>query len=361
MKSIIPFLKNKKMVLVFVLFFLFIIFGSSPVFAATCGGAETNIISCDDNEGGIWHILSLVLDIMSAGIGILGVIGIMVTGVQYLTAGDNEQQIKKAKNRIFQILIGLILYLITFVGLEWLLPGGIIDPQSDLASMGSTSQIEERRRQQEEARQQAEAQKAAEAESSSNSNSTSNSSNNSSNNSSLNSSSNSSTTKAKQISDLAWKIVNGKTDYTEIANANGYYDYMDKNCSKIGGGDCNRGKEGYDTFCSGFTYNVIRYTGVDPKYPMKLTGKQLDYANKSSKWQNVTNDVNGKTENLKPGDLLIKNGHTLLITQNSKGQLYAAQAAVGNHAPTKSKISSNTSLPGGAGSLSNYQVFRIAE
>lgn len=359
MKLTIPLLKSKKMVWFLVFFILLTtVFCSAPVFAATCGGAETGILSCDDNEGGVWHILSLVLDIMSAGVGILGIIGIMVVGTQYLTARDNPEQVKKAKTRLFQVIIGLMLYALAFVGLEWLLPGGIIDTQSSLTTTGSTAEIEERKRRQEEAREKLEAERAANSGSSSDSDSSSGTNNS---DSSSSSSSSSSTSKAQQISDLAWQIVSGKVDYSTIAEANGYYDYMDANCSKIGGGDCDRGKTGYDTFCSGFTYNVIKYTGIDPKYPMKLTGKQLDYANKSSKWQNVTNDVNGDTANLKPGDLLIKNGHTLLITQNKKGQLYAAQAAVGNHAPTKSKISSNTSLPGGAGSLSNYQVFRIAE
>lgn len=106
---------------------------------------------------------------------------------------------------------------------------------------------------------------------------------------------------------------------------------------------------------------MLRYSGVDPNYPMKLTGKQIEYANKSSRWQNVTGKVGGKTSKLKPGDVLIKNGHTLMIAQNSKGQLYTAQAAVGNFEPKISKLIGNGKLDGSAGNLSNYQVFRIME
>ena len=312
-----------------------------PVFAAKCGGAETSLIKCDDNEGGIWHIVNLVIEILSIGVGILGVIGISVAGVQVLTAKDSPEQVKKAKNRLGEIVIGLALYAALFVVIEWLLPGGLMNAQSGLQGVGTTTQIEEIEKQQEEAR------KKAEQGDSPNSGGTNNPSNKKS--------------KAEQIADVAWKIAKGKLDYDTVANSTGYYDYMEKNCGKIGGGDCNRGKKGYRTFCSGFVYNVVRYSGADPRYPMKLTGKQMEYANGSSRWQNVTNKVNGKTSKLKAGDVLIKSGHTLLITQNSKGQLYTAQAAVGNFEPKTSKLAGGGRLDNSAGNLSKYQVFRIVE
>ena len=69
------------------------------------------------------HVLKLVVDIMSVGIGILGVIGISISGVQYLTAGGNEEQTRKAKRRIFEIVIGLGIYVLIYALLQWLLPG----------------------------------------------------------------------------------------------------------------------------------------------------------------------------------------------------------------------------------------------
>lgn len=315
---------------------------SAPVFAAECGGAETAIIECADDEGGIWHLLNLIVDIASIGIGILGVIGISVAGVQFLTAKDSLEQTKKAKNRISQIVIGLALYVSIFVIVQWLLPGGVLNSLDSLRGVGSTSQI----REQEEKRQEA----------NNNNYNNPNHPNNPSSNPQKN------IPKAQQLSDVAWRFAKGKLTYAEVAKATGYYDYMEKNCYKIGGGDCARGKKGYRTFCSGFVYNVVRYSGVDPNYPMKLTGKQLEYANNSSKWKNVTSKVNGKTSKLKPGDVLIKKGggHTLMITEHN-GKLYAAQAAVGNFEPKTSKITSKTSLGNSAGNLSNYQVFRIVE
>lgn len=79
---------------------------------------------CDDGNGSsIKNVLGLIVEIMTIGIGVLGVLGITITGVQYLTAGDNEEKTKKAKRRVFEIIIGLAVYIIIYVLLKWLLPG----------------------------------------------------------------------------------------------------------------------------------------------------------------------------------------------------------------------------------------------
>ena len=103
-----------------------------PVIAAgSCpdGCVETSILgengcACDDGNGsGITDILNLVLDIMTYGVGALAILGMIIAGVQYLTARDNEAQMTKSKNRILQIVIGLAIYAVAYVVLRWLLPG----------------------------------------------------------------------------------------------------------------------------------------------------------------------------------------------------------------------------------------------
>ena len=59
---------------------------------------------------------------MTIGVGILGVIGISITGIQYLTAGGNEEKTRKAKQRMFEIIIGLAVYAVFFLFLQWILP-----------------------------------------------------------------------------------------------------------------------------------------------------------------------------------------------------------------------------------------------
>ena len=122
-------LKHSRNYAVFVVGIIIIgLFWCAPVFAAECGGVDTALIECTEGgDGGVWHILNLIIDILSIGIGITGVVGISIAGVQYLTAGPNTERTKTAKNRIYQIVIGLVAYIVMFVLLQWLLPGGLIE------------------------------------------------------------------------------------------------------------------------------------------------------------------------------------------------------------------------------------------
>ena len=99
-----------------------------PTFAADSASdvVETTFFGNIDDDGsgcGIYTVINLIVDIMSIGIGILGVIGIMITGIQYLTAGGNETQTQKAKRRFGEIVIGLIAFVALYTATQWLLPG----------------------------------------------------------------------------------------------------------------------------------------------------------------------------------------------------------------------------------------------
>ena len=77
----------------------------------------------DDGSGcGVYTILNTVLDFMTMGIGILAAIGITIVGTKYLTAGGNEEQTRKAKHRMFEIIIGLALYAVFFLLMQWIIP-----------------------------------------------------------------------------------------------------------------------------------------------------------------------------------------------------------------------------------------------
>lgn len=128
----------KKLFLVCLLLITLCSFCCTPVFAAECGGVETNIIECSSSgAGAIRSILKLVVDIISMGVGILAVIGIMVLGIQYLTAGDNKDRVAKVKRRFADVVIGLVIYIIAYAGVSWLLPGGA-NPGDSIALEGLT-------------------------------------------------------------------------------------------------------------------------------------------------------------------------------------------------------------------------------
>lgn len=77
---------------------------------------------CDNGGSSVYKVIDIVIDVMTIGIGILGVIGISVVGIQYLTAGGNEEKTRKAKRRMFEIVIGLIAYVLIVALFKWLIP-----------------------------------------------------------------------------------------------------------------------------------------------------------------------------------------------------------------------------------------------
>lgn len=80
--------------------------------------------ACDCGHGeSVVAILTLVLDILTGLIGIVAVIGITIVGIQYLTAGGSEEKTRKAKRRLFEIVLGVAAYVVIYVLLKWLLPG----------------------------------------------------------------------------------------------------------------------------------------------------------------------------------------------------------------------------------------------
>lgn len=87
------------------------------------GRENANVLTrCAEADDGIQCLLQWSVDILSVGVGVLAFIGISVSGVQYLTAGGSEEKTRKAKRRIFEIVIGLALYAIIYAILKWLLP-----------------------------------------------------------------------------------------------------------------------------------------------------------------------------------------------------------------------------------------------
>ena len=77
---------------------------------------------CDNKDAPI-KIMNLVLYVITAGVGVLGLAGVIFAGVQYATAGDNEAQVTAAKERIRNIVIGLFLWAAMFAMVNWLVIG----------------------------------------------------------------------------------------------------------------------------------------------------------------------------------------------------------------------------------------------
>lgn len=87
-------------------------------------GRATILKSCDTDggEADIRCLVDIVVNIFTVGVGVLGVAGIIIVGIQYLTAAGDEAKMTKAKRRMYEIVIGITLYMVAYAVLKWLLP-----------------------------------------------------------------------------------------------------------------------------------------------------------------------------------------------------------------------------------------------
>lgn len=100
---------------------------------AKCGGVDTAIINCDQNskepgtiqETGIWGILVITINIMTAGVGVLALAGLIYGAVLYTSAGGSPEQVKKARTVFTNVVIGVIAFGSMFVLLNFIVPGGV--------------------------------------------------------------------------------------------------------------------------------------------------------------------------------------------------------------------------------------------
>lgn len=84
---------------------------------------ETSILPDFSGENGIKQLLILIVNVLFYGLGAAAVVGVVIAGITYLTARDNEQQVAKAKRRLIEIVIGLVAWAVMWGVLNWLIPG----------------------------------------------------------------------------------------------------------------------------------------------------------------------------------------------------------------------------------------------
>jgi len=78
------------------------------------------------------------LSVLTFGAGALGVVGITIAGVMYMTARDNTEQTAKAKKRLLEVAVALIFLAGAGAVTNWLVPGGIlINASGSSGSSGS--------------------------------------------------------------------------------------------------------------------------------------------------------------------------------------------------------------------------------
>lgn len=94
---------------------------SSPgVYSGKC-----DVEPLDKSNCGIVGIIVDVTNILSAVVGIVVVLMVVVGGIQYSASRDNPQATAAAKARIRNAIMALVAYLFVYAFLQYLIPGGI--------------------------------------------------------------------------------------------------------------------------------------------------------------------------------------------------------------------------------------------
>ena len=99
--------------------------------SAECANVATSIISCPKSDGktvettGVWSLLVIVINILTAGVGVLAVGGVVYGSILYSVAGDSSEKVSKAREVIRNVVIGIIAYALMYSALNFLIPGGL--------------------------------------------------------------------------------------------------------------------------------------------------------------------------------------------------------------------------------------------
>lgn len=107
----------------------------TTVNAAECGGRPTAIINCEQKGGegadveetGLWGLLLMVINILTAGVGVVALGGIVYGSVLYATARGSVEQTKKAQAIFRSVVIGVVLFAGMYMLLEFIVPGGVFN------------------------------------------------------------------------------------------------------------------------------------------------------------------------------------------------------------------------------------------
>jgi hypothetical protein len=101
----------------------------------TCAGEKTDFFACGaSGSDAIVAVLKIIIFIVSVGVGIIAVGGIVFGAILYAGAQDNQEQIRKGITIIRSVIIGLVLYIFMVAIINFLVPGGVFSDASNANS-----------------------------------------------------------------------------------------------------------------------------------------------------------------------------------------------------------------------------------
>lgn len=94
-----------------------------------CNGieGEKRTTSTNVKDSAVGKLLLAGVNIMTAGVAILAVGGIIYGAVMYTSAGPNQSQVAKAREILMNVVIGIVAFALMWALLQWLIPGGVFN------------------------------------------------------------------------------------------------------------------------------------------------------------------------------------------------------------------------------------------
>lgn len=109
-----------------------VLIGADFAMAADCG-VPTSIIDCpgvnnntnDITNSGLWAVLLIGINILTALVGVAALGGFLYGAVLYTTAQGDQGKAQKALEVFRNVAIGIVAYALMYVGLNFIIPGGV--------------------------------------------------------------------------------------------------------------------------------------------------------------------------------------------------------------------------------------------
>lgn len=95
--------------------------------ACTSGDARACLTGSGTKSSEIVKMLKIGINILAGAVGIAAVIMLVMGGIQYSASDGDPQKVSAAKQKISNVIIGLLAFVFLYAFLQWLIPGGILE------------------------------------------------------------------------------------------------------------------------------------------------------------------------------------------------------------------------------------------
>ena len=111
------------------------LFTGIPLLAALCllwpqkvfaGNVSINVCGTGTNCNNFVNTyINPAIAVLTVIVGVAAVASIIIAGIQYSASADDPSAVTKAKQRIFNTVLGLVFYIFLFALINYLTPGGL--------------------------------------------------------------------------------------------------------------------------------------------------------------------------------------------------------------------------------------------